>query len=117
MKPTMIQLADLPAADAVIDYGEAGFGPVFLHWMPDGGDIGRACSEQGFECHMAPMEFDLEPEHPLFVSYFEQGETRALREWEPDPPTGDGWKLVGLRDTEEGPVALFIRKLPQTGVG
>lgn len=109
-KPAMIQDTELPAPDTVIDYGEAGFGPLFLHWMPEGGDIGRACGELGFDCQIVPMEFDLEPEHPLWIAYYEEGDAKPVRDWEPTPPDGEGWQLVGQWDQEDGPVALFIRK-------
>lgn len=108
-QPPMIQESALPAAETVIDYGEDGFGPPFLHWLPEGCDIARACGEHGFDCKIAVMEFDLEPEDPLFVSYFDDGDTKAVREWKPTSPEGEGWKLVGQWDTEEGPAALFIR--------
>lgn len=32
-----------------------------------------------------------------------------LRAWEPEPPTGDGWLLACIADTEDGPAAWFVR--------
>lgn len=31
------------------------------------------------------------------------------RGWQPDAPDGDGWMLVSVFDTEDGPYALFVR--------
>ncbi|QPR34499.1 hypothetical protein I6G96_26865 [Delftia acidovorans] len=34
-------------------------------------------------------------------------------DWQPTPPQGDGWKLVSIFDTENGPVAWWLRELPE----
>lgn len=42
---------------------------------------------------------------------YEDGDEYALARWDPTPPTAEGWRLVGLGDTESGPVATFVRPL------
>jgi len=38
-------------------------------------------------------------------------------DWQPSSPQGDGWKLVSIFDTEEGPVAWWLRELPEAEDG
>lgn len=38
-------------------------------------------------------------------------------DWQPTAPQGDGWKLVSIFDTEEGPVAWWLRELPEAEDG
>ncbi|MFC4922970.1 hypothetical protein [Delftia deserti] len=38
-------------------------------------------------------------------------------DWQPNPPHGDGWKLVSIFDTEDGPVAWWLRELPEAEDG
>jgi hypothetical protein len=33
----------------------------------------------------------------------------AIAPWEPTPPEGEGWFLIGIYDTEDGPYACFTR--------
>ena len=37
---------------------------------------------------------------------------KAMREWNPAPPDGEGWMLAAMIDTEDGPDAWFVRPLP-----
>ncbi|MDX4955914.1 hypothetical protein [Delftia acidovorans] len=37
--------------------------------------------------------------------------------WTPTPPPGDGWKLVSIFDTEDGPAAWWLRELPEAEDG
>lgn len=57
------------------------------------------------------MEDELPMEHPAYVAYFDNGEgTCAL--WEPRPPEGDGWFLYSIHDSEDGPIAWWLRPHP-----
>ncbi|KFJ08631.1 hypothetical protein DR66_6063 [Delftia acidovorans] len=38
-------------------------------------------------------------------------------DWQPTAPQGDGWKLVSIFDTEDGPVAWWLRELPEAEDG
>lgn len=68
-------------------------------------------------------EFNMGPQlralgwHSTTVS-FESDASREAQErysgpdcsyWTPTPPEGDGWLLASIYDTEDGPVALFVR--------
>jgi integrase/recombinase XerC len=54
---------------------------------------------------------DEEDTHPVYISYFEQDDTDPnFSAWEPAPPDGEGWFLLAISDTEEGPYAWFVRR-------
>ena len=57
---------------------------------------------QGFELHTVFGDFDWHPE---------TGYWAAMRAWEPEAPAGEGWLLAGIADSEDGPVAWFVRPL------
>lgn len=48
-------------------------------------------------------------DHPAYVSYFDN-ENGDISAWQPTPPTGDGWFLLAIFETEDGPVATFARR-------
>lgn len=45
----------------------------------------------------------------LFERYFDEG-TSLVAQWEPQPPQGEGWVLLEIFDTEEGPTAMYVRE-------
>jgi hypothetical protein len=51
----------------------------------------------------------LEYEHPAYVRYFEEGDPDCS-DWNPQPPDGEGWWLLAIGDTEDGPVATWARR-------
>lgn len=107
-----LQPSDLPPGDTVIDYGGGMMGPLMLHWSTEGDDVVHQMKEAGFDCLFLDMADDLDPDHQLCVDHFEYGASDTLTKWTPSDQ-GDGWKLVGKNDSEDGPVALFVRPLPQ----
>lgn len=52
------------------------------------------------------MQHDLDLDHPAYVRYFDDGEA-DIHDWNPTPPEGEGWFLLSIHDTEDGPVAVF----------
>ena len=57
---------------------------------------------------------DLEDEddsHSARKRYFEDGDP-DLTEWNPAPPPGDGWFILAIGDTEDGPQCYFVRAKP-----
>ncbi len=68
--------------------------------------IGSLLMVLGLETRFICMENDCDLDHPAVASY-EKGEGCAA--WTPTPPTGDGWVLVEIYDTEDGVYALFCR--------
>lgn len=61
----------------------------------------------GIQTHFCAMDGDAAPED--VERYFDQGEADCSN-WNPTPPEGDGWRLLEIFDTENGPYALFARK-------
>lgn len=49
-----------------------------------------------------------------YQEYFTFGQ--GCRLWEPDPPAGEGWRLVAVYDTDDGPAALYVQPLADAGV-
>lgn len=45
-------------------------------------------------------------ENPIWEAYSFNGDVSG---WSPEPPPGDGWFLVDIADTEDGPMATFAR--------
>ncbi len=60
----------------------------------------------GVACKLVSMESDAPSQYDTLM---EAGDT-DFSAWNPTPPAGDGWKLLALYDTEDGPHALFGRK-------
>ncbi|GAA5785096.1 hypothetical protein YWS52_14160 [Chitiniphilus shinanonensis] len=55
--------------------------------------------------HVFAMDCDVEQEHPAMQAYL-AGDIDCTT-WEPTTPAGDGWFLLSIHDTEDGPVAVF----------
>ncbi|WP_213993815.1 hypothetical protein [Sodalis sp. dw_96] len=64
----------------------------------------------GVECVARLMEDDLEPGSPEAVAW--ESLDCDCSAWNPKPPEGTGWFLVSVHDTEDGPSAVWLRKLP-----
>ncbi len=60
---------------------------------------------QGFEVQFVQGEF-YEDVHDGDEVYWKE-----MRNWQPLPPAGDGWRLAAVGDTEDGPYATFVRPL------
>ena len=90
----MFELERLPPPD---EYG------LFFH--PDipgneeSDDVAALCADLGWECEFVPGEELLNDDTCEYDA----------RGWTPDPPPGEGWRLVAVYDTEDGPYAMFVR--------
>lgn len=67
----------------------------------------EALRDAGFVLEFVPIESAA----PGLLDAYLTGDEYALARWDPKPPPGDGWRLVGLGDTENDPVAVFVRPL------
>ena len=110
---TRITPEDLPAPDTIVDHGNGFYGPLMFHWLVEGQDPDLTAREFGFQCRWVEMEGDLDENDQIYVDYFEYhaSASEILRRWQPSDH-GEGWKLAGMHDSEDGPVALFLRPLP-----
>lgn len=68
--------------------------------------------EQGLEYCRFSLE-DEDESHPVYQSYFEaEDPSPDFSKWEPKPD-GDGWFMLAICDTEDGPQAWFARRVTQ----
>jgi hypothetical protein len=81
--------------------------------FPEGTDLDLVLRGLGFRAAFVSMETDC-ADQALVEKVFDEG-TSCLA-WEPTPPQGDGWNLLEIYDTEEGPHALFVRPMTDTEV-
>ncbi len=67
----------------------------------------------GMQAHFCAMDGDAPPD--AVERYFngEGAEQGNCRSWTPTPPEGDGWVLLEIYDTEDGPHAVFARREPK----
>lgn len=61
------------------------------------------------------ISFDSDAPDELQKRYYGEGEELAeemfdVSTWQPTPPKGEGWFLIGIYDTEDGPAACFTRQ-------
>lgn len=64
---------------------------------------------QGFDLQCVPGDFSDEAMEEGGERYWQE-----MREWNPEPE-GDGWRLVAICDTEDGPYSMFVKPLAQAG--
>lgn len=64
----------------------------------------------GLETAFVSMETDCKDE-ALLDRYFEDGDSDCSG-WTPTPPAGEGWALLEIYPTEDGPYAMFARRKP-----
>ncbi|GJG92883.1 hypothetical protein [Cupriavidus pauculus] len=76
--------------------------------LDEGDDVRGFLLAFGIECEAVRMETDCDDEALIEAVW----EGASCAPWAPTPPDGDGWMLSDIYDTEDGPVALFIRKKP-----
>ena len=60
------------------------------------------------DLHRDEMEWDCTEE--LADKYWGDGDIDAVKEWLPTPPNGEGWFLVSINDTDDGPVAWWAKE-------
>ena len=62
---------------------------------------------QGFDLQCVTGDFSDEAMEEGGERYWQE-----MRSWNPEP-NGDGWRLVAIYDTEDGPYAMFVKPLAQ----
>lgn len=69
-------------------------------------DMGPQLRSIGWHSQIVAFESDASAEAQ---ERYDAGNSPDCSYWTPTPPQGDGWLLAAIYDTEEGPVALFVR--------
>jgi hypothetical protein len=67
-------------------------------------------AEHNIELQASAMEYDLGMEHLAYIRHFEDGNTGSVG-WDPSPP-GPEWHMLSIHDTEDGPVVVWYRAIP-----
>lgn len=66
-------------------------------------------AEHGFQLSIVLLESDDGiGSEDVRQRYFEEGDSDILA-WQPSKPDGEGWFIVSIHDSEDGPVCLWIR--------
>lgn len=114
-----IDEALMPPPDRVVRYGssEPGHPPVWgtpamFYYAPEGCNPRAIALHHGFDLMLVPMADDLPHNHPLNERYEAGEDAEAIaRAWFPKPRPD--WRWAGMNDTEDGIVAMYLRKRPE----
>lgn len=68
---------------------------------------------QGLEVTYTMLESE-DLDHPAYVHYFDE-ENSSFADWNPEPPTGDGWYTFSIHDTEDGPAWVWASRVAEQG--
>ena len=114
MKPDLIQPVDV-YRDEDGTWLHPNF-PEFEGYEEDvPGDVWRAwLAEQGLRESRVTFEDDAPDE--LVNRYFDDG-LASCAEWAPTKPDGEGWFLLGIWDTDDGPVAYWVTRSEDATAG
>ncbi len=111
-RPTMIYegVHEMPPPDARIRIGDNMIYPAMFFYAPEGADLHAIARKLGFELQISAME---NADHLEYL--LERGDIRNfMLLWRPSRGRfreKDGWRLAGAYDTEDGPTAMFLRRL------
>lgn len=81
--------------------------PAWPSWNDESGIPKSWFTDNGLELYIVEFESDASPE--MQAAYFEQGNP-SCSAWQPSQPTGNGWFVFSIHDTEDGPVCVWVRK-------
>ncbi len=71
------------------------------------GELEAWLEYQGVEWSDRLMDTEVEPGSPEALAWENLDCNCAA--WSPQPPEGEGWFLVSIHDTEDGPCAVWLR--------
>lgn len=84
------------------------------YWVPPGiprlesnQEIEQWCDENNLEYLAVFCRDDIDNFHPVWFSYFEEGDTNVSA-WEPTKPDGDGWFVVWIAGNEDCPICMWV---------
>lgn len=101
----------VPAPDTIVRFDDGSFMPIMFHYASEDMLLKDLADANGFDIDFVLLEDDVPDDHPAWIAYFEDGKTQehVLPLWKPEPVLPD-FKLVAEFDTEDGLMAVFIRK-------
>jgi len=84
--------------------------------LPDTDESAEAFTAWLAECGVQAASIWMEGDAPELADRYAgvgaDGDPSALADWQPTVPPGDGWFLLAIFDTEDGPVAHYVRPIP-----
>lgn len=104
----------MPAPDQTVLRKDGTETVAMFFYAPSEHPLDEIAAEYGFDSKFMGMEDDPEADDALYDEWDKatsnaDGNTNdVIRAWH--PTLGDGWKLAEKYDTEDGPVACFIRR-------
>jgi hypothetical protein len=79
-----------------------------FYFLPEGAEVPVVCEEQGYEYQVVGLNADAPQE--LQDAYWAGADGEEIvRQWEPATP--DGWLPASKHDSEDGPIAIFVRPI------
>lgn len=97
--PTLFSADRQPPPDEEGFFTHPDFNAIFRHDEPSQDEVAERLALFGWEVEYVYGD-DLLDDSSLDYD---------VRGWKPEPPAGDGWRLISVFDTEDGPYALFVR--------
>lgn len=102
---------EMPAPETLVDYGHGMCGAAMFHYGAEGDSVVAIAGDNGFDVRLLRMHDELGEEHTL-VQVYDEGDPEVIGRWQPIVP--EGWQLGGKWDTDDGPVAVFIKRHERT---
>lgn len=104
----VIDEAKMPAPDAIVRCKDGTEIAAMFYYAVEGQRLDHIARDHGFEVQSLAMQDDIDEDDPLHRR-LENMEAGLEMDWHPTAP--DGWRLALKNDTEDGPVAIFIRPI------
>ncbi|MGD9766811.1 MAG: hypothetical protein AB7U62_04135 [Pseudolabrys sp.] len=102
----VITHAEMPTPDMLVTDRNGQLCAAMFYYAAADQRLDQIAAEQGYDLCSVSMLYALDDDHPLSVRCLE-GDGSVVDDWQPETPPG--WSFALKHDTEEGPVALFIR--------
>jgi hypothetical protein len=99
---------EMPAPDCSVLYSEGMWGPAMFHYASEGCNPRDVARDHGFDICFVTLQSERDDDDPLSQLYADGKLKEVLTAWLPKVP-GPEWKLAGQSDSEDGPVATFLR--------
>jgi hypothetical protein len=99
----------LPARDEMGYVQHPDFGIIFdgLGINDEGESACEYIEKLGYEFEGVSLEDDADDE--VAARYFNEGDP-DISAWQPTSPTGEGWSLLAIFDSEDGACATFVKR-------
>lgn len=103
----MLTIDQLPEPHTLIATADGGCTCLMFYFLPENASFEEVCNEHGYDYRYLHLNNDSDAPEELSERY-EDGDSDVVRDWIPAIP--EGWMLAGKGDSEDGPVAVFVRR-------